>query len=104
MTATERWLALDNRPESLAEVKRMVSLGQTSQLQGLMEQRLEFGTAGLRALMGPGFSRMNSVTVQQTAQGLYAYLREVGPDSVARQGIVVGEGRLGSGTKVEVIV
>ncbi len=30
--------------------------------------RLEFGTAGLRAPMGPGYARMNDLTVLQTAQ------------------------------------
>lgn len=34
------------------------------------------GTAGLRAKMGPGFSRMNAVTVQQASQGLAAYLHD----------------------------
>lgn len=35
---------------------------------------LEFGTAGLRGEMGPGFGRMNDLTVIQAAQGLVAHL------------------------------
>ena len=37
---------------------------------------LSFGTAGLRAPMGAGFSCMNSLTVIQTSQGLAQYLLE----------------------------
>jgi phosphomannomutase len=35
------------------------------------------GTAGLRALDGPGFNRMNEVTVQQTTQGLVQYVKHL---------------------------
>lgn len=34
------------------------------------------GTAGLRAIDGPGYNRMNAITVQQTAQGLVRYLQQ----------------------------
>lgn len=34
------------------------------------------GTAGLRALDGPGFNRMNTITVKQTTQGLVRYLQQ----------------------------
>jgi len=51
--------------------------------------RLEFGTAGLRAAMGPGSARMNEVTVGAAAQGLVAALLAAVPDAASR-GIVVG--------------
>jgi hypothetical protein len=55
------------------------------------------GTAGLRGLMGPGYNRMNAVTVQQTTQGLLRYLRQQQPERLARGGIAVGyDGRHGS--------
>lgn len=41
-----------------------------------METDISFGTAGLRATMGPGFSRMNNITVQLTTQGVTEYLLE----------------------------
>ena len=41
--------------------------------------RLEFGTAGLRGLMGAGSSRMNDLTVMQTTQGLCAHLLKTVP-------------------------
>lgn len=36
-------------------------------LQMIMAPRIAFGTSGLRAEMGPGFARMNRVTVQIAA-------------------------------------
>ena len=36
-------------------------------LKNVMTPRIAFGTSGLRAEMGPGFARMNKVTVQIAA-------------------------------------
>ena len=50
---------------------------------------LSFGTAGLRAPMGAGFSRLNSLTIMQTSQGLAEFLlREV--NGAAAAGVVIG--------------
>lgn len=48
------------------------------------------GTAGLRGLMGPGFNRMNLVTVQQTTQGLCRYLQAKSAEQLATGGFVIG--------------
>ena len=50
---------------------------------------LEFGTAGLRAAMGPGSARLNDVTICAAAQGLVAALLSGVPDAATR-GIVIG--------------
>lgn len=50
---------------------------------------LTFGTAGLRAQMGAGFSRLNSLTIIQTTQGLAEYLLENEPGA-ATAGVVIG--------------
>ena len=45
--------------------------------EALLEQfytDLEFGTGGLRGLMGPGTNRMNRYTIAQTTQGLAQYI------------------------------
>jgi len=55
-----------------------------------MSQRLEFGTAGLRGVMGPGFNRMNHLVVQQTSQGLCRYLQKMCPERLQQGGVVVG--------------
>lgn len=50
---------------------------------------LTFGTAGLRARMGAGFSRLNCLTIVQTSQGLADYILKNHSGSAAA-GIVVG--------------
>ena len=44
-------------------------------LEKMLGKRLAFGTAGLRATMGPGYSCMNDLVVIQTSQGLAMYLQ-----------------------------
>uniref|UniRef100_A0A671TI64 Phosphoglucomutase 2-like 1 n=1 Tax=Sparus aurata TaxID=8175 RepID=A0A671TI64_SPAAU len=51
--------------------------------------RMSFGTAGLRAPMGAGFSRINDLTVIQSTQGLCSYLSRYFADFSSR-GVVVG--------------
>ena len=48
------------------------------------------GTAGLRGKMGPGYNRMNVVTVQQTTQGLAMYILEQNPEVAKSKGVVIG--------------
>jgi len=59
------------------------------ELEALVRKPLTFGTAGLRAEMGPGFSRMNGLTVIQASQGLCEYLLENDPE-VKTKGVVIG--------------
>lgn len=74
----ERWIELDPDPQTrrqLGEALRAAEEdpAQRSSLQGLFAGRLTFGTAGLRASLGPGPLRMNRLVVRQTAAGLLAY-------------------------------
>lgn len=41
--------------------------------------------------MGPGFNRMNAVTIQQTTQGLVKYLQQQAPQQLAQNGVIIGE-------------
>ena len=49
---------------------------------------LEFGTAGLRGVIGAGTNRMNVYTVAKATAGLAQYIISCGPDAVAR-GVVI---------------
>lgn len=57
-------------PKTSALVKKLVSDGNKEELEKCFGSRMEFGTAGLRAAMGPGVSRMNDLTIIQTTQVL----------------------------------
>ncbi|GFR50885.1 hypothetical protein Agub_g13175 [Astrephomene gubernaculifera] len=93
----EQWLRWDKNAESRAEIQQLWTTGKAEELRGMLGTRLEFGTAGLRGKLGPGTARMNGVVVQQTAQGLCAYLQATCPQQLQQGGLVVGyDGRHGS--------
>ena len=45
-------------------------------LKGSFSGDLQFGTAGMRGIMGPGTNRLNRYTVRRAAQGMAAWLSE----------------------------
>ncbi|UQS81683.1 phospho-sugar mutase [Bombilactobacillus folatiphilus] len=49
---------------------------------------LEFGTAGMRGLMGPGINRMNLYTVRQAAAGLAQFMDTLAPN-LKKRGVVI---------------
>lgn len=131
--AAEQWLRIDPDPQSRAEVQALLARADgaadnapaaenavpalaLAELRDRFSGPLEFGTAGLRAKMGPGPARMNRVTVQQATQGLANFLLDETPgtggaalllaaaapslsaaDAVRRAGVVIGhDARRGS--------
>ncbi|WP_125760651.1 phospho-sugar mutase [Companilactobacillus hulinensis] len=49
---------------------------------------MEFGTAGMRGLLGPGINRMNIYTVRQAAEGLASFMDTL-DDSKKSQGVAI---------------
>ena len=62
--------------ETQAEVRRMVESEDKTELVNSFYQNLEFGTGGLRGIMGAGTNRMNIYTVGAATQGLSNYLKK----------------------------
>ena len=57
------------------------------ELKPMFDKRIAFGTAGLRARMAPGYSRMNDLIILQTSQGLLSYLAsQLGEDVAQKRG------------------
>lgn len=73
--ATE-WLGESYDEETRAEVKRMLEAEDSTELIECFYKDLEFGTGGLRGIMGVGSNRMNRYTVGAATQGLANYLNE----------------------------
>ena len=69
----ERWRDADPDPATAAELSALLA-NDPAAVAALFSQRIGFGTAGLRAEMGPGPSRMNRLVVQQTTAGLMRWL------------------------------
>ncbi|MDE6305775.1 MAG: phospho-sugar mutase, partial [Muribaculaceae bacterium] len=78
-TVTERariWLGAGYDEETRAEVQRMLDASDKTELIESFYRDLEFGTGGLRGIMGAGSNRMNIYTVGAATQGLANYLKE----------------------------
>ncbi|MDE5726983.1 MAG: phospho-sugar mutase [Duncaniella sp.] len=76
----EQWLGDSYDAETRAEVKRMLEAEDKTDLIESFYRDLEFGTGGLRGIMGAGTNRMNIYTVGAATQGLANYLKEAFKD------------------------
>lgn len=78
-----RWLECVNDAELLEELRKM----DAAAIEDAFYRNLEFGTGGLRGIIGAGTNRMNTVVVKRASQGLSAYLRRTSGGDV---GVVIG--------------
>ncbi|RLT76210.1 phospho-sugar mutase [bacterium J10(2018)] len=69
------WLGEGYDDATKAEVKRMLEADDKTELIDSFYRDLEFGTGGLRGIMGAGSNRMNKYTVGAATQGLANYLK-----------------------------
>lgn len=72
------WLSDHYDEETRAEVQRMIREN-TDELVDAFYKDLEFGTGGMRGIMGVGTNRMNKYTIGAATQGLADYLKEQFP-------------------------
>lgn len=72
----KKWLTPAYDAETQAEVKRMLENEDKTELIECFYKDLEFGTGGLRGIMGVGSNRMNIYTVGAATQGLSNYLNK----------------------------
>jgi phosphoglucomutase len=72
-TRAKEWLGNDFDEATREKVQEMLE-GSENDLIDAFYRELEFGTGGLRGIMGPGTNRMNEYTVSMATQGLANYL------------------------------
>ena len=85
----EQWLTPAYDAETQAEVRRMLDNADKTELIDSFYKDLEFGTGGLRGIMGAGSNRMNIYTVGAATQGLANYLNKCFKDK-GQISVVVG--------------
>lgn len=103
------WCALEILPDELLSAPRdwlrrleNITKGDAANVEPITSEELDslydqyviplnFGTAGLRAIMGPGLNRMNLLTVARAGMGVAGWLRKSGFDTMGTgaRGIVV---------------
>jgi len=88
------WADNDVDPAARAEIDALVAAADPSRtdLADRFAGSLEFGTAGLRGVLGAGPNRMNRAVVLRTTHGLAHYLLATcgGPGGGAGKGVVIG--------------
>ncbi|CQB86770.1 phosphoglucomutase [Chlamydia trachomatis] len=78
----ETWLSPQYDEATRKEVQALLDNPDTTELVDAFYKDLEFGTGGLRGIMGAGSNRMNRYTVGTATQGLANYLiKEFGRDA-----------------------
>ncbi len=74
------WLTPAYDTDTQAEIRQLVAAGHDEALTDAFYRSLEFGTGGLRGIMGTGSNRMNRYTLGMATQGLCNYLKQSFPD------------------------
>lgn len=75
------WLNGSYDEETKKEIKALLDSGNEKELTDAFYRDLEFGTGGLRGIMGVGTNRMNKYTVGVATQGLANYILKQGSNN-----------------------
>ncbi|MDR1637495.1 MAG: phospho-sugar mutase [Treponema sp.] len=85
----EDYIGKEKDPVFRKEVEDLLARADSAEefkeLEDRFYRNLEFGTGGLRGIIGGGYNRMNTLVVKSATQGLAAYLIKTFPDK-AREG------------------
>jgi phosphoglucomutase len=74
----EEYLKYEQDGQFRSEVEELLNSGQVEELEERFYRDLEFGTGGLRGIIGGGFNRMNPLVVGRATEGLARYILEQG--------------------------
>ena len=85
----QTWLTGNYNEETKNDIRRMIDAEDKTELIESFYRNLEFGTGGLRGIMGAGTNRMNIYTVGAATQGLSNYLIAQFPN-VPQISVVIG--------------
>ena len=84
--AYERWL---NHPNLDPSYKKVLETMSEQEKNDAFYTTIEFGTAGMRGLLGPGTNRINLHTIRKANEGFAAYIEAHGEEAKAR-GVAIG--------------
>lgn len=82
----DRWMKNPNLNEALR--KEMEGMNEEA-INDAFYTNIEFGTAGMRGVMGAGTNRINIHTIRKATKGFAEYIKENGQDAMDR-GIAIG--------------
>ncbi|ERL66212.1 phospho-sugar mutase [Schleiferilactobacillus shenzhenensis] len=82
----QQWQKATLVPDLAEELDQMK--GHDDDLEDAFTAPMEFGTAGMRGVMGPGINRMNIYTVRQATEGLARFMDQL-PEARKQQGVAI---------------
>ncbi len=84
----QEWLSESYDQNTRDEINSLIQSNNEKELTDRFYKELDFGTGGLRGVLGAGTNRMNLYTVGKMAQGLANYLLKTDPSS-RDKGVVI---------------
>ncbi|MDP5228994.1 MAG: phospho-sugar mutase, partial [Cellulophaga sp.] len=75
LNAAKAWLSSTFDKETREEVQHLINTN-TEELKDRFYKNMEFGTGGMRGIMGAGTNRINKYTLGKSTQGLSNYLKQ----------------------------
>lgn len=80
----QQWMGAEYDKETTTQIQKLVANNAETELIDAFYKELEFGTGGLRGIMGVGSNRINKYTVGKATQGLANYLKKQFPNQTIR--------------------
>ncbi len=80
MERAREYIAEEQDKAFCTEVEKLIADNNTAELEDRFYQNLEFGTGGLRGIIGGGTNRMNTWVVNRATQGLANYFIKTFPE------------------------
>jgi phosphoglucomutase len=83
ITKAEEYISLEKDPFFRRQVEDLLAKKDYAELSDRFYTELEFGTGGIRGVIGGGYNRLNSFIIQKTTQGLADYIKKTAPAKTA---------------------
>ncbi|QBQ39773.1 phospho-sugar mutase [Sphingobacterium psychroaquaticum] len=80
----QQWLSPEYDSKTTALVQQLIDNNEETELIDSFYKELEFGTGGLRGIMGVGSNRINKYTIGKATQGLANYLKKQFPNTALK--------------------
>lgn len=83
LARAKKYIAEEKDERFRKEIEELIAKDDIQELEDRFYQTLEFGTGGLRGIMGGGTNRMNTLEIHLATQGLANYVLKAFPEKAA---------------------
>ena len=87
LTRAKAYIKAEKDERFRKEVEDLIAKNDMKELEDRFYRTLEFGTGGLRGIMGGGTNRMNTLEINLATQGLANYVISASPEKAKKAGI-----------------